>query len=67
MGLRGLEIVGASLVVFAEGRFYHGGDVFTESLNDIPLVDTCGTVGRLDRAQVDSDIDELHVGRGRMS
>ena len=39
---------------------------FTESLNKIPLVDTCGTVGRLDRARGNIVIDGLHVGRGRM-
>ena len=37
-----------SLFVYAKGRFYHGGDFFTESLDDFPLVDMCWTVGKLD-------------------
>ena len=47
MGLRGPGFVGVSWVAFAEGGFYHGGDVFTESLSRGLLLNICRTVGRL--------------------
>ena len=65
MELQGPGFMSVSSFACAKRRFYHGGDFFT--LNDIPLGDTCGTVGRLDTARVNSVIDKLYVSRGRVS
>ena len=49
----------------AYGRFYHSGGFSTESLDCIHLVGTCGTVGRLDIARLNSVVDELYVCQER--
>ena len=41
------RVCGVSWVAFVEGGFYHGGDVFTESLSCGLLLNICRTVVRL--------------------
>ena len=47
MGLRGPWFEMFHWLHSLKGRFYHGGDVFTESLSCGLLLDTCRTVVRL--------------------
>ena len=66
MGLRGPGFEMFHWLHSLKGRFYHGGDVFTESLSCGLLLDTCMTVVRLRSTCVTVSNDGLHecIGRG---